>query len=1357
MDSSVSDKVLMVASVCFFLLKAGIGQDVPAVCSQDRLSVAVNSPSIGIDCSNIQPGDTILWTLQSLGEISTKITVSRCPPPPANCTLPLSSKFTVTRRSDGTSHMTIAGPILRENGGQQIKCEPETKKGDSKTAEPLYNKVLDVYATATDLDSCSEVKPYKEGDMWFVGGRCDFINTFSSLGCYYCTWFEKINQTRINKLQDTHVTVTEGPEQTTNYTCSFKKPLPSVDGTYSYEVEIEHSQTRAKPGQGFPIRNPATPTHNCPPFVPEGNSVHCTCTTKDPGLPPREVKWAETSRTELIITEAPRSLNGHVFTCTAGGGPSVSYTLRVAYGPDEVYVATTAHQTPTCIPIHVNPVPQFQWTRRDTGEVLGREQTLGIDVDDLEEDWILDCDVTNVENNGRSTSASISMENILQDGNLTLVRPDTAEPVSDRFGIGILIGVVIILALAVVMAIILVVILKIFPKLRDAEADRGGRVAGSVQERGSPEGASNYESLDQSQRQTPSPYESLRATGGTQETTGGDEDTGPLYANNEIFAEAPVYANSYPGERRMTPLEQLRLYAVSFGPLVHVKLLLLVGTASDCEDPTGLAGEQHSYLTSPLGVQQAGSGGDRQPKRLKGYALLIRSTYGALLVVFVRTPVVLTELGVWGERKRQFVFESHKRERGGGGGRGEDGEPPDFLHQLEGEVCTCGVCKNTCHAPRHLPCLHSFCTQCLDDYIGKEVKESGRSYFPCPTCRQPTDLPKNARLINKYGESFPEDTFVSKLSEVIGAYSDDKSCDLCKRRGETSPALNWCMECYDAVCDACTTVHLHNTSTADHVVISLAEMQKLSLENIMKRKRAVPCSKHGEPVKLYCVDCKEPACVQCVAVSHRKCDNCITVADAISANEEDMAEVVIRLQSLPSEDLMSGSSGDAVLEETVRSSRERIKAISADIRQKVEASEKELLAKLEETHIMLKEKVTGKGGPAKDHFKTLRAANDRMQFLLKYGSDVEILQVYDSIKDAMGKMEKTGSQNGVGDEGGEEGEDLMFRVNFMPDDAVKLFQRDYESLGHIQVEDCNSDDGLSSWGVTCTSRDEIIVVDCRNKRMQKFTSNGDLIDHIQISEEPRDVTSCGADDVAITIMKKQIFVVTVSGEMALKKRIKTQKQYDAISFSANVDNFLVSCLQETTVDVISQTGDVIKSFNVDPAGNPIFVDPRYLTFSHEGNYVITDVATNTVKCISPDGLLLFSYQPSGAHVLRKPQGLCTDNIGNIFIADYGNSRVQLITNEGAFQRFVLARESGIHRPVAIHMTSTNKLIVVQSDGMVKLRFSVTMFLSCPGVQLRMTREDEGPLQGDLLVPPLSCQHGEGPGWPISCRVKGDVI
>ena len=121
------------------------------------------------------------------------------------------------------------------------------------------------------------------------------------------------------------------------------------------------------------------------------------------------------------------------------------------------------------------------------------------------------------------------------------------------------------------------------------------------------------------------------------------------------------------------------------------------------------------------------------------------------------------------------------------------------------------------------------------------------------------------------------------------------------------------MDCHDAVCEACTNVHLHGAATADHVVISLEEMQKLSLENVMKRKRPVPCCRHaGQTVTLYCVDCKDAACVQCVAVSHRKCDNCVTVSDAISAREEDMAELVIRLQSMPTAEGVSGGFGDSI-------------------------------------------------------------------------------------------------------------------------------------------------------------------------------------------------------------------------------------------------------------------------------------------------------------------------------------------------------------------------------------------------------------------------------------------------------------
>ena len=552
-----------------------------------------------------------------------------------------------------------------------------------------------------------------------------------------------------------------------------------------------------------------------------------------------------------------------------------------------------------------------------------------------------------------------------------------------------------------------------------------------------------------------------------------------------------------------------------------------------------------------------------------------------------------------------------------------------------------------------------------------------------------------------YGDVFPTDSFSGKLLDVIAAYGTDKSCDLCKTGEVTEQAVNWCMDCCEAICEACTKVHLHGTPTADHVVTGLGEMRSLSLESVMKRKRDVPCSKHkGEIIKMYCVDCREPLCVQCSAISHRKCTNCVTVVDAMTTRESDIADLMTQLQTMnmtsQNGTTVKGNDAIEVLEETITRTEERIKTLADDLRKKIDESEKLLLEKLGTVSTELRNKLNTnqKSIPKLDRNEMLIAAGKRMEGLLSYGSDVEILHVLDAVKDSEMPTDIDG------DTGQEE--DMLFRVNFAVDNSVKLFVRDFESLGDIQVEDCNSDEGLSSWGVCCTSKGEIIVADCRNKKVQKFSSNGDLIDQTQISEEPRDLTSCGEEDVAITINKKLIFFVSMSGQMALKKKVRTQKQYDSISMSPNSDSFLVSCMAEKSIDVISLEGEIIKSFNVDAEGVAIFDEPRFVYFSREGNYVVTDVTRNSVKCISPDGSLLYTYRPDGAHVLRKPQSLCGDKIGNVFIADYANSRIQLVTNEGYFQRFVLSRESGLSRPVAITMTSSNKLIVVQSDGMVKV-------------------------------------------------------
>ncbi|XP_050416946.2 E3 ubiquitin-protein ligase TRIM71-like [Patella vulgata] len=573
--------------------------------------------------------------------------------------------------------------------------------------------------------------------------------------------------------------------------------------------------------------------------------------------------------------------------------------------------------------------------------------------------------------------------------------------------------------------------------------------------------------------------------------------------------------------------------------------------------------------------------------------------------------------------------------------------------------------------------------------------ENGGRTFQCPKCSVTNTLPSGACA--PYGELFPDDTFVNKLSEVISAYSTDKSCDVCDRRDVSTTAVEWCMDCYDSLCELCRDVHLHGKITSDHVVISLDEMRNLSLDAIMQRKRTVPCPQHeGELLNLYCPDCRQSLCVQCAAISHRKCNRCVTVADAMKFHEEEFEEVLVRLQALDTthEDTPKISDAASVLEETLTASAERIKATAADLRERINQSERELLQRVEEVGAELRSKVAGAGPCSKiDQMTIIRSGGERMEALLNYGSDVEILDAFNDMKKTIAQMDFDEVDPGL---------DQLVRVNFNIDKTTKYFSRDFKTLGEVEVEDCQVDEGLSAWGVTCTARDEIIVADCRNKRVQKFGIEGNLIDHIQLRDEPRDLTCISRDEVAITIMNKNIFFVSTSRSMRLRRKIKTDKQYDSISISARLDNLLVSCMEDKSIDVVDLDGVILKSFNADGSGEAIFQEPRYVTFSREGNYVITDVTQNCVKCISSDGRLLFQYQPDGSHILRHPQGICIDNIGNIFIVDYSNSRIHLITCDGYFQRFVMGRESGLVRPVAIHITRSNKLIIVQSDGMVKL-------------------------------------------------------
>ncbi|XP_052767895.1 uncharacterized protein LOC128208375 [Mya arenaria] len=92
----------------------------------------------------------------------------------------------------------------------------------------------------------------------------------------------------------------------------------------------------------------------------------------------------------------------------------------------------------------------------------------------------------------------------------------------------------------------------------------------------------------------------------------------------------------------------------------------------------------------------------------------------------------------------------------------------------------CPVCLDTLSKPRTLPCLHTFCTECLRAHIANVTMATSFSAFQCPVCRTSTrpSHPYNSRTT--WADQFPVNHLILSLMDdtVIKEAQEDLSCDM---------------------------------------------------------------------------------------------------------------------------------------------------------------------------------------------------------------------------------------------------------------------------------------------------------------------------------------------------------------------------------------------------------------------------------------------------------------------------------------------------------------------------------------------------------------------------------------------------
>ena len=177
------------------------------------------------------------------------------------------------------------------------------------------------------------------------------------------------------------------------------------------------------------------------------------------------------------------------------------------------------------------------------------------------------------------------------------------------------------------------------------------------------------------------------------------------------------------------------------------------------------------------------------------------------------------------------------------------------------DVTTCPICLSDFTNPRSLPCLHSFCLQCLETHY--KAKASGEK-ATCAMCREEFVLPGDGVHGLKHN-FFLEGLVSAKKASACASISEP--CEVCRTHGdEQSEATSYCIDCRQKLCERCSRPH-KAWRGGGHQVVQLGEEVNVEL----LRKSSSYCEQHrDETLKMYCMECQTNVCLMCFAVKHRQ-------------------------------------------------------------------------------------------------------------------------------------------------------------------------------------------------------------------------------------------------------------------------------------------------------------------------------------------------------------------------------------------------------------------------------------------------------------------------------------------------------
>jgi len=180
------------------------------------------------------------------------------------------------------------------------------------------------------------------------------------------------------------------------------------------------------------------------------------------------------------------------------------------------------------------------------------------------------------------------------------------------------------------------------------------------------------------------------------------------------------------------------------------------------------------------------------------------------------------------------------------------------LKEYVGELTKCLICLEDLANPKSLPCLHTFCLQCIKDHCRDD---SPGDKVNCPVCRSSFVIPVGGV------DQLPNNFFLKGLADAKKA--SDKPvetipCIGCSDDSEDTasnitPATMICTGCGQHLCKQCSRPH-RRIPCGGHEVVPLG----CELQSEVLMSQGSYCSQHpANRLEIYCIQCNENMCNTC--------------------------------------------------------------------------------------------------------------------------------------------------------------------------------------------------------------------------------------------------------------------------------------------------------------------------------------------------------------------------------------------------------------------------------------------------------------------------------------------------------------